>query len=125
MLEQADRHDLGSCAVRREGSTPSFPTVSAGSTPFLIKQTDQEHDDKENLNRMKIESKSTENHEATFEVSVTAEEFQPYKQQAARKMAAQAKIPGFRPGKAPYDIVQRLYGGEASKIGRASCRERV
>ena len=28
-------------------------------------------------------------------------------------MAAQAKIPGFRPGKAPYDIVQRLYGGEA------------
>ena len=62
---------------------------------------------------MKIESKSTENHEATFEVSVTAEEFQPYKQQAARKMAAQAKIPGFRPEKAPYDIVQHLYGGEA------------
>ena len=28
-------------------------------------------------------------------------------------MAAQAKIPGFRPGKAPYDIVQHLYGGEA------------
>ena len=62
---------------------------------------------------MKIESKSTENHEATFEVSVSAEEFQPYKQQAARKMASQTKIPGFRPGKAPYDIVQRLYGGEA------------
>ena len=26
MLELADRHDLGSCAERREGSSPSFPT---------------------------------------------------------------------------------------------------
>ncbi len=26
MLELADRHDLGSCAARREGSSPSFPT---------------------------------------------------------------------------------------------------
>jgi hypothetical protein len=23
----ADRHDLGSCAERREGSSPSFPTL--------------------------------------------------------------------------------------------------
>ena len=26
VLELADRHDLGSCAERREGSTPFFPT---------------------------------------------------------------------------------------------------
>jgi hypothetical protein len=26
VLELADRHDLGSCAARREGSTPSIPT---------------------------------------------------------------------------------------------------
>ena len=27
VLELADRHDLGSCAERREGSSPSFPTI--------------------------------------------------------------------------------------------------
>ena len=26
VLELADRHDLGSCAARHEGSSPSFPT---------------------------------------------------------------------------------------------------
>lgn len=26
VLELADRHDLGSCAETREGSSPSFPT---------------------------------------------------------------------------------------------------
>ena len=26
VLELADRRDLGSCAARREGSSPSFPT---------------------------------------------------------------------------------------------------
>lgn len=62
---------------------------------------------------MKIETQKTENHEVTFEVTVTAEEFQPYKQQAARKMATQAKIPGFRPGKAPYQVIERMYGNDA------------
>ncbi len=28
MLELADRHDLGSCAERRAGSTPAFPTLN-------------------------------------------------------------------------------------------------
>ena len=27
VLELADRHDLGSCAARREGSSPSFPML--------------------------------------------------------------------------------------------------
>lgn len=62
---------------------------------------------------MKIETQKTENHEVTFEVTVTAEEFQPYKQQAARKIASQAKIPGFRPGKAPYQVIERMYGNDA------------
>lgn len=62
---------------------------------------------------MEIKSKSTENHELTFDVTVTPEEFAPYKRQASRKMASQAKIPGFRPGKAPHDVIVRMYGEEA------------
>jgi trigger factor len=32
---------------------------------------------------------------------------------AARKLAERGKIPGFRPGKAPYDVIRRYYGDEA------------
>ncbi len=42
-------------------------------------------------------------------------EFEPgtlekYKHIAARKISQKAKIPGFRPGKAPYDVIVRAYG---------------
>jgi hypothetical protein len=30
VLELADRHDLGSCAARRAGSSPAFPTTIFG-----------------------------------------------------------------------------------------------
>jgi len=33
-----------------------------------------------------------------------------YKRRAATKLASRSKIPGFRPGKAPYDIVLRQFG---------------
>ncbi len=62
---------------------------------------------------MKIESQKLENHETKISVEVSAEEFEPLKIQAARKIAGQAKIAGFRPGKAPYDIIRRNYGDQA------------
>lgn len=37
-------------------------------------------------------------------------ELEKYKHQAARKIASKGKIPGFRPGKAPYDVIVRVYG---------------
>lgn len=59
---------------------------------------------------MKIETQPRDDHQ----VLVTAE-FEPaalekYKKIAARQIAQRVKIPGFRPGKAPYDVVVRLYG---------------
>lgn len=62
---------------------------------------------------MKIETQNIENHEAKIIIELSAEEFEPLKNQAARKIAGQAKIPGFRPGKAPYDIIRRNYGDAA------------
>jgi hypothetical protein len=32
VLELADRHDLGSCAARRRGSSPLFPTAKRNHT---------------------------------------------------------------------------------------------
>lgn len=62
---------------------------------------------------MKIETQPRDDHQ----VKVTAEFEQgtldKYKHIAARKIAQKAKIPGFRPGKAPYDVIVRLYGDKA------------
>lgn len=62
---------------------------------------------------MKIEKQPIENHEIKVEVELSAEEFEPLKHQAARKIATQSKIPGFRPGKAPYEIIRLNYGDSA------------
>jgi len=59
---------------------------------------------------LKIETQALEDHQmkviAEFEVSA----LEKYKHQAARKISNKAKIPGFRPGKAPYDVILRMYG---------------
>ncbi len=62
---------------------------------------------------MKIETHPLENHELKVEVEVTPDEFETYMRKAAGKISRQAKIPGFRPGKVPYEIIRRNYGDAA------------
>ena len=98
MLELADRHDLGSCAARREGSSPSFPIAT-----FLFKKE----------NALKFTKDLLENHQVKITVEIESVQFDQYKQRAARKISNDSKIAGFRPGKAPFDVVKRIYGEEA------------
>jgi trigger factor len=51
-----------------------------------------------------------EDHQVEMLVEVEADRMEAAKRRAARKISEKAKIPGFRPGKAPYDIVLRHYG---------------
>lgn len=46
-------------------------------------------------------------------VEADADQFEAARRRAAKKIAGQAKIPGFRPGKAPFDVVRRTYGDQA------------
>ncbi|HZU85952.1 MAG TPA: trigger factor [Anaerolineaceae bacterium] len=62
---------------------------------------------------MKIETQALENHEMKIVAEFEAEALDKFRHQAARKISQTSKIPGFRPGKAPYDVVRRLYGIEA------------
>lgn len=62
---------------------------------------------------MKIEKTIEEGHEAKLIVEVEPEKMQTYKQRAARKISERGKIPGFRPGKAPYHLVVQNYGEQA------------
>lgn len=61
---------------------------------------------------MKFEKKNLDNQQVELVVETDAESFTKNKGQAARAISKEAKIAGFRPGKAPYDVVKRLYGEE-------------
>lgn len=62
---------------------------------------------------MKIDLEHLEDHQVRVTAEFDQETFEGYKHRAARKIAQSGKIPGFRPGKAPYDIIRRTYGDEA------------
>ena len=62
---------------------------------------------------MKIETSPREDHQMEMVVELDSEHMNAAKHRAARKIAQKTKIPGFRPGKAPYDVVLRYYGEAA------------
>lgn len=59
---------------------------------------------------MNIEKVIQEDRQAKLTVEYTAEEFEGFKRRAAKKIAKNSKIPGFRPGKAPYQVIANHYG---------------
>lgn len=62
---------------------------------------------------MKIDTQHQEDHQVKLTVEVEPESFEQAKRRAARQIAKKTKIPGFRPGKAPYHVVQRFVGDNA------------
>jgi trigger factor len=59
---------------------------------------------------LKIETQPLEDHQVKLVVEFESEAFEKFKHQAARKISQESKIPGFRPGKAPYEVVRRMFG---------------
>ncbi|MCF6277812.1 MAG: trigger factor [Anaerolineales bacterium] len=62
---------------------------------------------------MKIETTPREDHQVTLTVEIEQDKWEGAKKRAARQLAKRGKIAGFRPGKAPYDVIRRQYGDEA------------
>jgi trigger factor len=60
-----------------------------------------------------IETAPLEDHQVKITAEFEVEKLDQYKHKAARKIANQTKIPGFRPGKAPYDVIRRYVGDKA------------
>jgi trigger factor len=67
---------------------------------------------------LKIEKQLLDDHQVQLTVEVEAELMDASKRRAARQIAKRGKIPGFRPGKAPYDVIVRHYG-EAAIVEQA------
>lgn len=59
---------------------------------------------------MKIEKTLLDDHQVQLTVEVDGETFDSSKRRAARKISRDHKVPGFRPGKAPYNVVVRQFG---------------
>ena len=59
---------------------------------------------------MKIETHKHDNCMLEMKVEVDDERVQPALRVAARKIAKRYAVPGFRPGKAPYDVILRQFG---------------
>ena len=62
---------------------------------------------------MKIETQFLEDHQAKLTVEVEPDQMDEMKRRAANKLSRRVKIPGFRPGKAPYPVIQRTVGEAA------------
>ena len=62
---------------------------------------------------MKFEKEILEDQQVKITVELESGLLEEYKVKAARKISSKTKIAGFRPGKAPLDVVKRLYGDEA------------
>ena len=62
---------------------------------------------------MNIEKQFQEDHTVKLVVEVDQEKMGVYKKRAAAKISERGNISGFRPGKAPYHIVERTYGEAA------------
>lgn len=59
---------------------------------------------------MKITKEFQADRQAKLNVEYSQEEFEGFKRRAAKKISKSTKIPGFRPGKAPYQVIVNHYG---------------
>ncbi len=64
---------------------------------------------------MNIQTERLDNHTVRLTVEIEVERLEKAKQQAAKALSKRYRIPGFRPGKAPYKMIVN-YVGEASII---------
>jgi trigger factor len=64
---------------------------------------------------LKIETQNREDNQIQITAESDSTTFESFKLKAARKIARETKIPGFRPGKAPFAVIRRIHGDELIK----------
>jgi trigger factor len=62
------------------------------------------------MDPLKIESTNLDDHQIKLSVEIETDILESCKQKAAKTLAKKVKIPGFRPGKAPYNVIQKHIG---------------
>ena len=98
MAELADAHDLGSCGATRGGSSPLIRIYN-----FSTKRL------------MNVEIEDIDSCKKKIKFDIAHKDYQAQVQSSYRNLARQAKIPGFRPGKAPMAMLEKRFGPEVKK----------
>ncbi|MBU4421885.1 trigger factor [Candidatus Parcubacteria bacterium] len=62
---------------------------------------------------MKVDIKNLEKSQVELTIELSWDEVKPYLERASEELSQKSKIEGFRPGKAPYDIVRARFGEHA------------
>jgi trigger factor len=62
---------------------------------------------------LNIEKEIQEDHSIKLVVEYDQDKMDQFKKRAATMLSSRSKIPGFRPGTAPYDVVVRTFGDGA------------
>jgi len=65
------------------------------------------------MDLLKIETQSLDDHQVKLVVEIDLDILENSKRKAAKTLAKKVKIPGFRPGKAPYNVIQKHVGDSA------------
>jgi trigger factor len=68
------------------------------------------YEQKKGKKALKIETQPRDDHQVTLIVELELDQMIGAKHRAARKISERKSIPGFRPGKAPYEVVLRSFG---------------
>ncbi len=64
---------------------------------------------------MKVQKERSQG-ELTFTITVEADDLKKAKQRVTRQLSRELRIPGFRPGKVPYQVLLRYLGGERALL---------
>jgi len=59
---------------------------------------------------MQVTRKDLEKNQVELNIEVSEEEIKPHLEKAAQRLTTKTKVPGFRPGKAPYELVKNQFG---------------
>ena len=107
MAKLVDVPDLGSGAARHVGSSPSIRTISTfEQSPckgaFVYKTLDQTF--------MNVTFSKDSQSLGTLTLDFTAADFAPEYKKRIRSYAAKANVKGFRPGKVPEQLIEKMYG---------------
>jgi len=80
---------------------------------------------------LKIKKKDLDDRQVQLTVEVPDDRVQTAMRSAARRLSKRTKIPGFRPGKAPFDVILRKFGDETifeealDDLGQAVYRQAI
>ena len=68
---------------------------------------------------MNITVEKQANCKATLKVEIPADKVNGQRQSIVSKYAGQARVPGFRPGKAPVEVIEKRFQKQISLEGRS------